>query len=88
MGFIEKRNSFIEIAGMVAFSALSLHNTYPNDTKNTKKFGYLNAVPYQPIWERMQQFTHTRDAETADELWLLEHDPVFTQGKAENQSIF
>ena len=30
----------------------------------------------------MQNFTDTRDADTPDELWLLEHPPVFTQGQA------
>ncbi|HRF87404.1 MAG: lipoyl(octanoyl) transferase LipB [Cellvibrionales bacterium] len=37
---------------------------------------------YADIWHRMQQFTATRDEKTADELWLLEHHPVYTQGLA------
>jgi lipoyl(octanoyl) transferase len=37
-------------------------------------------VPYEPIWRQMQQFTESRDAGTRDEIWLLEHDPVFTLG--------
>ncbi len=36
--------------------------------------------PYLPIYHAMQQFTQQRDATTADEIWLLEHEPVFTQG--------
>ncbi|WP_290647882.1 lipoyl(octanoyl) transferase LipB [Aquisalimonas sp.] len=40
----------------------------------------LGRVPYEPTWRRMQRFTETRKADTADELWLLEHPPVFTQG--------
>ncbi len=36
--------------------------------------------PYKPIYAAMQQFTDTRQPDTPDELWLLEHEPVFTQG--------
>ena len=43
---------------------------------------HLGQVDYQATWERMQQFTHQRTAETADELWFLEHAPVFTLGMA------
>lgn len=42
----------------------------------------LGLVEYQPTWEAMREFTATRDAQTPDELWLLEHPPVFTQGQA------
>lgn len=35
-----------------------------------------------PIWQAMQAFTDNRDESTPDELWLVEHDPVFTQGQA------
>lgn len=35
---------------------------------------------YPGIWRRMQSFTAAREAGTTDELWLLEHHPVFTQG--------
>ena len=41
---------------------------------------WLGRVPYEPTWRAMQQFTDTRDAVTADELWLLEHEPVYTLG--------
>jgi lipoyl(octanoyl) transferase len=41
---------------------------------------HLGSVPYEPTWQRMQQFTATRDAATADEIWFLEHPPVFTLG--------
>jgi lipoyl(octanoyl) transferase len=37
-------------------------------------------VPYEPTWRAMQRFTEQRDAGTEDELWLLEHPPVYTQG--------
>lgn len=42
----------------------------------------LGRQPYEPSWHRMQTFTAQRDANTRDEIWLLEHDPVFTQGQA------
>jgi len=41
---------------------------------------WLGRVPYEPTWRAMQRFTETRDAGTRDEIWLLEHDPVFTLG--------
>src|SRR5688572_12392491 len=36
---------------------------------------------YLPTWQAMQQFTATRTPETQDEIWLLEHPPVFTLGQ-------
>jgi lipoyl(octanoyl) transferase len=40
----------------------------------------LGRRDYEPTWHAMQAFTDDRDAATADELWLVEHPPVFTQG--------
>jgi lipoyl(octanoyl) transferase len=40
----------------------------------------LGVQAYQPTLESMRDFTVSRDADTEDELWLLEHPPVFTQG--------
>lgn len=37
---------------------------------------------YETTWQAMRDFTDRRNDETADELWLLEHPPVFTQGQA------
>lgn len=42
----------------------------------------LGLVDYAPALEAMRVFTATRDAATADEIWLLQHPPVFTQGQA------
>src|SRR6185312_6465651 len=42
----------------------------------------LGRQPYVPVWQAMRALTDARDAETPDELWLLEHDPVFTLGQA------
>lgn len=42
----------------------------------------LGTVDYQPTYEAMKALTDTRDAATPDELWLLQHPRVFTQGRA------
>jgi lipoyl(octanoyl) transferase len=42
----------------------------------------LGRQPYEPVWRAMQAFTDARGADTPDELWLVEHDPVFTLGQA------
>lgn len=39
-------------------------------------------MPYEPVWRAMSALTSDRDEHTVDELWLLEHAPVFTQGQA------
>ncbi|MFC3193039.1 lipoyl(octanoyl) transferase LipB [Marinicella sediminis] len=43
---------------------------------------HLGRREYEPVWREMQAFTDQRDADTTDELWLVEHPPVFTQGLA------
>lgn len=42
----------------------------------------LGRQDYQPVWQAMHEFTDTRDETTPDQLWLVEHCPVFTQGQA------
>ena len=42
----------------------------------------LGRCAYAGIEQRMRDFTEGRDASTEDELWLAEHEPVFTQGVA------
>jgi lipoyl(octanoyl) transferase len=42
----------------------------------------LGRANYEPVWRAMQAFTDARDETTADELWVVEHSPVFTQGQA------
>lgn len=39
-------------------------------------------MSYEPVWRAMQAFTDARDEATPDELWLVEHEPVFTLGQA------
>lgn len=41
---------------------------------------HLGRVDYEPTWRAMQRFTDARRADTADEIWFLEHPPVFTLG--------
>jgi lipoyl(octanoyl) transferase len=40
----------------------------------------LGLVEYEPTWRAMQRFTDERDSTTPDEIWFLEHPPVFTLG--------
>lgn len=42
----------------------------------------LGICAYQETWERMMAFTDARTEDTVDEIWLLQHPPVFTQGLA------
>ncbi len=42
----------------------------------------LGRVPYLPTWRAMREFTDRRLPDTEDELWLVEHDPVYTLGQA------
>ena len=42
----------------------------------------LGTQPYEEIWHKMQSFTDERDENTPDEIWLVQHPAVFTQGSA------
>jgi lipoyl(octanoyl) transferase len=42
----------------------------------------LGRVDYEPVFAEMQAFTAARTAETPDELWIVEHEPVYTLGQA------
>lgn len=42
----------------------------------------LGRQDYVPVWKMMQTFTDERDESVMDEIWLVEHEPVFTQGQA------
>jgi len=42
----------------------------------------LGLQPWAPVSQAMHDFTNQRGAETPDEIWLVEHPPVFTQGQA------
>ena len=61
--------------------------TNPSTTFLSAKFNQVKIVDlgetlYEPIYERMQEFTRLRSSNTVDEIWLTEHRPVFTQGQA------
>lgn len=43
---------------------------------------HLGVVDYLPTWQAMQEFTAQRGADTPDELWVLQHSPVYTLGLA------
>ena len=49
------------------------------------KIVHKGMVEYQPTFEAMKAFNAARDEHTEDELWVVEHPPVFTQGLAGKQ---
>jgi len=50
-----------------------------NDRLSVRRLGLAG---YEPVWRDMQSFTDSRDESSGDELWLVQHPPVFTQGQA------
>ena len=48
----------------------------------------LGKVDYRETCTKMQEFTKTRTGETVDEFWILQHDPVYTQGYSCTQQPF
>jgi lipoyl(octanoyl) transferase len=42
----------------------------------------LGTVDYEPTWRAMQEFTASRGEDTPDEIWVLQHPPVYTLGQA------
>ncbi len=50
---------------------------------------WLGQVAYEPTWRQMQRITDVRDADTPDEIWMLEHPPVYTLGmNADRRHVF
>lgn len=46
-------------------------------------FRELGLTPYEPVWQAMRRVTdHAREHQVGDEVWLVQHPPVFTQGQA------
>lgn len=43
---------------------------------------HLGRAAYEPVYAAMREFTATRTPDTPDEIWIVEHDPVFTLGLA------
>ncbi|MCD5994734.1 lipoyl(octanoyl) transferase LipB [Pseudomonas sp. CDFA 602] len=48
----------------------------------TLGFRDLGLIDYETAWHAMQRFTDGRDREAGDEVWLVQHPPVFTQGQS------
>jgi lipoyl(octanoyl) transferase len=55
---------------------------HPHTEKPELLVKRLGLSDYQRVWQAMSSFTDERDENTADELWLVQHPPVFTQGQA------
>ncbi len=47
---------------------------------NNIKTRFLGNSDYTSVWNKMKNFTYTRDDETDDELWVTEHFPIYTLG--------
>ena len=54
----------------------------PGATTPALTIRQLGVADYETTWRAMQAFTAKRDANTSDEIWLLQHPPVYTQGLA------
>lgn len=54
---------------------------------NTLLVRQLGQRDWQPVSDAMHQFTDRRDSNTSDEVWLVEHHPVFTQGQASKTNL-
>lgn len=60
----------------------SMSNSSITSIKNKLLVRDLGQQSYEKIWRAMQEFTDNRSESTVDEIWLVEHPPVFTQGRA------
>ena len=41
---------------------------------------YLGLTPYESTWNEMKNFTSKRDHSTLDEIWITEHEAIYTVG--------
>ncbi len=57
-------------------------------TINPPNFDYLyrGRCEYNAIYREMHRYTHNRNAQSRDQFWLLEHEPVYTQGRRQTKS--
>jgi lipoyl(octanoyl) transferase len=53
-----------------------------SDALSSPQLKFLGRIAYEEAYAAMRQFTVQRTAGTPDEIWLVEHPPVFTQGIA------
>jgi len=58
----------------------------PPVTLSGPEIHWLGRVAYEPTWRAMQRYTLQRGADSPDQIWLLEHEPVFTLGMNANLS--
>ena len=60
------------------------HSTLPDPDRNAARFRLrrLGLADYEPVWREMQSYTAQRSESSEDQLWLVQHPPVFTQGQA------
>ena len=68
--------------GDVMADTCTAENSKEKSELIVRNFSSLGVQDYHPIHERMIQFTKQRNESTPDEIWLLEHHKVFTQGQA------
>jgi lipoyl(octanoyl) transferase len=54
----------------------------PEASIDTLLVRHLGRQDYEPVWRAMSRFTDQRGEDTQDEVWVVEHPPVFTQGQA------
>ncbi len=61
---------------------MSTAGSVPETGNRKPETAFLGLRDYQETFTAMRAFTDARTPETADQLWFLEHPPVFTQGQA------
>jgi lipoyl(octanoyl) transferase len=70
----------VSAAGALGAALASAPETASLGAVPPARIHWLGRVEYEPTWRAMQRFTEERGAATPDEIWLLEHPPVFTLG--------
>ena len=58
------------------------NSNHPDTLANDLMVRQLGRKDYEPVWRAMKEFTNNRNSQTTDELWVVEHNPIFTQGQA------
>lgn len=61
---------------------LSSRNGLSNNGRDLIVRYFCGLAEYEPTWKAMQDYTESRDKDSDDQLWVLQHRPVFTQGQA------
>lgn len=62
------------------YSKLYLMGIQAQKSSNALKIKHLGRREYTGVWQAMKRFTETREHDAADQLWILEHEPVYTIG--------